>query len=70
MDEIFHVPQVQQYCRGNFGSWDPMITTPPGLYFLSLAYVSSLFPGLFCMQAVSSFSDSCSTSILRLTNVF
>ncbi|PIN11975.1 Alpha-1,2 glucosyltransferase/transcriptional activator [Handroanthus impetiginosus] len=68
MDEIFHVPQAQQYCRGNFRSWDPMITTPPGLYFLSLAYVASLFPGLFCMQAVSSFSDSCSTSILRLTN--
>ncbi|KAL0375209.1 UNVERIFIED_CONTAM: Dol-P-Glc:Glc(2)Man(9)GlcNAc(2)-PP-Dol alpha-1,2-glucosyltransferase [Sesamum radiatum] len=68
MDEIFHVPQAQQYCRGNFRSWDPMITTPPGLYFLSLAYVASLFPGLFCMQAVSSFPDSCSTSILRLTN--
>ncbi|KAK6146922.1 hypothetical protein DH2020_017834 [Rehmannia glutinosa] len=68
MDEIFHVPQAQQYCRGNFRSWDPMITTPPGLYFLSLAYVASLFPGLFCMQAVTSFSDSCSTSILRLTN--
>ncbi|KAK4396235.1 actin [Sesamum angolense] len=31
-----------------------MITTPPGL--------------LFCMQAVSSFPDSCSTSVLRLTN--
>ncbi|KAL6507990.1 hypothetical protein OROGR_024185 [Orobanche gracilis] len=42
-DEIFHVPQAQQYCRDNFRSWDPMITTPPGL-------------------------DSCSTSILRLTN--
>ncbi|XP_051131361.1 dol-P-Glc:Glc(2)Man(9)GlcNAc(2)-PP-Dol alpha-1,2-glucosyltransferase [Andrographis paniculata] len=68
MDEIFHVPQAQQYCRGNFRSWDPMITTPPGLYFLSLACVASLFPGLFCLQAVSSFSDSCSTSILRLTN--
>ncbi|KAL2250517.1 UNVERIFIED_CONTAM: Dol-P-Glc:Glc(2)Man(9)GlcNAc(2)-PP-Dol alpha-1,2-glucosyltransferase [Sesamum indicum] len=68
MDEIFHVPQAQQYCRGNFRSWDPMITTPPGLYFLSLAYVASLFPGLLCMQPVSSFPDSCSTSILRLTN--
>ncbi|KAD2805568.1 hypothetical protein E3N88_38945 [Mikania micrantha] len=31
MDEIFHVPQAQQYCVGNFKSWDPMITTPPGL---------------------------------------
>lgn len=35
-DEIFHVPQAQQYCKGNFKSWDPMITTPPGLYALSL----------------------------------
>ncbi|KAJ7959612.1 Dol-P-Glc:Glc(2)Man(9)GlcNAc(2)-PP-Dol alpha-1,2-glucosyltransferase [Quillaja saponaria] len=32
MDEIFHIPHVKQYCKGNFGSWDPMITTPPGLY--------------------------------------
>ena len=31
-DEIFHVPQAQKYCNGNFRSWDPMITTPPGLY--------------------------------------
>ncbi|KAL3628633.1 hypothetical protein CASFOL_027679 [Castilleja foliolosa] len=56
MDEIFHVPQVKQYCGGNFRSWDPMITTPPGLI------------GLFCMQAVSSFSDACTASVLRLTN--
>ncbi|KAL4614829.1 hypothetical protein ACB092_07G080900 [Castanea dentata] len=31
MDEIFHITQAQQYCIGNFRSWDPMITTPPGL---------------------------------------
>lgn len=37
-------------------------------YFISLAHIASLFPGLFCMRAMSSFSDSCSTSILRLTN--
>ncbi|RWW02955.1 hypothetical protein GW17_00033936 [Ensete ventricosum] len=30
-DEIFHIPQAQRYCRGDFGTWDPMITTPPGL---------------------------------------
>ncbi|KAK3144327.1 hypothetical protein QOZ80_4AG0311590 [Eleusine coracana subsp. coracana] len=36
MDEIFHVPQAQQYCRGDFLTWDPMITTPPGLYCASL----------------------------------
>ncbi|EPS62705.1 hypothetical protein M569_12083, partial [Genlisea aurea] len=65
MDEIFHVPQAQQYCRGNFRSWDPMITTPPGLYFLSLAYLASIFPGL---SFVLSFSELCSTSALRFTN--
>ncbi|CAK9185296.1 unnamed protein product [Ilex paraguariensis] len=68
MDEIFHVPQSQQYCKGNFRSWDPMITTPPGLYFLSLAHVASLFPGMFYMQAASSFHHVCSTAILRSTN--
>lgn len=69
MDEIFHVPQAQQYCKGNFRSWDPMITTPPGLYYLSLAHVTSLFPAIFAMQAASSFSDVCTTAILRSVNV-
>eukprot|EP00191_Tetraselmis_sp_GSL018_P012453 CAMPEP_0177594952 /NCGR_PEP_ID=MMETSP0419_2-20121207/10076_1 /TAXON_ID=582737 /ORGANISM="Tetraselmis sp., Strain GSL018" /LENGTH=44 /DNA_ID= /DNA_START= /DNA_END= /DNA_ORIENTATION= len=23
MDEIFHVPQAQRYCRGDFAHWDP-----------------------------------------------
>lgn len=36
MDEIFHVPQAQAYCAGNFSQWDPKITTLPGLYILSL----------------------------------
>ena len=30
-DEIFHIPQAQQYCRGYFLEWDPKLTTPPGL---------------------------------------
>lgn len=68
MDEIFHIPQAQEYCKGNFRSWDPMITTPPGLYFLSLAHVASLFPGMVCMNAASSFFNACSTAILRSTN--
>lgn len=70
MDEIFHVPQAQQYCNGNFMSWDPMITTPPGLYYLSLAHVASLFPGMLLMGTTTSqsFSDACSTSVLRSTN--
>ncbi|KAI5679133.1 hypothetical protein M9H77_10083 [Catharanthus roseus] len=68
MDEIFHVPQTQQYCKGNFRSWDPMITTPPGLYIVSLAHVACLFPGLIFMNAAPSFSKTCTTSILRSTN--
>ncbi|KAI3995847.1 hypothetical protein MKX01_020382 [Papaver californicum] len=68
MDEIFHIPQAQQYCKGNFRSWDPMITTPPGLYYLSLAHVASLFPGMWCTKAVSMFSEVCSPAILRSVN--
>ena len=34
MDEIFHVPQTQRYCHGDFAYWDPKITTLPGLYVL------------------------------------
>ncbi|KAJ0244062.1 Dol-P-Glc:Glc(2)Man(9)GlcNAc(2)-PP-Dol alpha-1,2-glucosyltransferase [Hirschfeldia incana] len=71
MDEIFHVPQAQQYCNGNFKSWDPMITTPPGLYYLSLAYVANLFPVILLMRTTStsqSFSEACCTSALRSTN--
>ncbi|KAL9685124.1 hypothetical protein QQ045_022571 [Rhodiola kirilowii] len=68
MDEIFHIPQAQQYCKGNFRSWDPMITTPPGLYLLSLPYVASLFPGLCMIQKALAFSDVCSTAILRSIN--
>lgn len=68
MDEKFHIPQVQQYCRADFESWDPMITTPPGLYYISLAHVASLFPSMLLLKWISSFSDLCSTAILRSVN--
>ena len=42
MDEIFHVPQVQEYFRGNWKHWDPMITTPPGLYAVTVAFLKFL----------------------------
>ncbi|KAK4238679.1 hypothetical protein C8A03DRAFT_43604 [Achaetomium macrosporum] len=38
LDEVFHIPQAQTYCEGRFFDWDDKITTPPGLYFLSVAY--------------------------------
>ncbi|KAI8927812.1 DIE2/ALG10 family-domain-containing protein [Entophlyctis helioformis] len=37
MDEIFHIPQAQAYCRAMFRSWDPKITTPAGPYLVSAA---------------------------------
>jgi alpha-1,2-glucosyltransferase len=39
MDEIFHVRQALQYFKGNWTEWDPMITTPPGLYILSVMMI-------------------------------
>ncbi|CAI6338577.1 unnamed protein product [Periconia digitata] len=53
LDEFFHVPQAKKYCRNDF-SWDPKITTPPGLYLVSL-----LFKGAI----------GCETSNLRALNV-
>lgn len=69
MDEIFHVPQAQRYCRGEFLVWDPMITTPPGLYYISLAYLASLFPGAWAIKVVEAFDPLCTTALLRSTNV-
>ncbi|CCH41447.1 Alpha-1,2 glucosyltransferase ALG10 [Wickerhamomyces ciferrii] len=41
IDEIFHIPQTIQYFNGDFKTWDPKITTPPGLYYLG--YIWSKF---------------------------
>ncbi|KAK4170468.1 family 59 putative glycosyltransferase [Cladorrhinum sp. PSN259] len=38
LDEVFHIPQAQVYCDGDFQHWDDKITTPPGLYLFSVAY--------------------------------
>lgn len=54
MDEPFHVPQAQAYCNGEWATWDPKITTPPGLYVLSVI-----------LKRLITFK--CNLSILRLT---
>ncbi|KJA26077.1 glycosyltransferase family 59 protein [Hypholoma sublateritium FD-334 SS-4] len=54
MDEPFHIPQAQAYCRGEYATWDPKITTPPGLYLLSL-----ILKRVFLVK--------CNVSMLRLT---
>uniref|UniRef100_A0A0D9W6U9 Dol-P-Glc:Glc(2)Man(9)GlcNAc(2)-PP-Dol alpha-1,2-glucosyltransferase n=1 Tax=Leersia perrieri TaxID=77586 RepID=A0A0D9W6U9_9ORYZ len=69
MDEIFHIPQVQRYCRRDFLTWDPMITTLPGLYYISIAYVASLFPAAWASRVAEEFDSLCNTALLRSTNV-
>ncbi|KAI2466785.1 glycosyltransferase family 59 protein [Annulohypoxylon bovei var. microspora] len=56
LDEVFHIPQAQVYCDGRYSVWDDKITTPPGLYALTiLANKLTGFP--------------CSAYYLRLFNV-
>ena len=61
MDEIFHVPQAQKYCQGDFLTWDPKITTLPGLYFITIGVLNPL----------SKWSHQwlCNLANLRLVNV-
>ncbi|TBU34908.1 glucosyltransferase [Dichomitus squalens] len=56
MDEPFHVPQAQAYCNGDYWTWDPKITTPPGLYVFSL-----ILKKIFLFK--------CNLSMLRLTTM-
>lgn len=40
IDEEFHLPQGMAYCKRNFSEYDPKITTPPGLYIISMAILA------------------------------
>ncbi|CAH0477876.1 unnamed protein product [Peronospora belbahrii] len=62
MDEIFHLPQAQNYCQAYFDKWNPKITTFPGLYLVSTLYTKALS----CLNVVDDF---CSVSRLRSVNV-
>ncbi|CAG8536287.1 5560_t:CDS:2 [Paraglomus occultum] len=64
MDEIFHVPQAQRYCNGDYYTWDPKLTTPPGLYI-----ISNLLVTLLSTVPPSSPSIFCSTQFLRMTSL-
>ncbi|KAG4025292.1 hypothetical protein MFRU_061g00110 [Monilinia fructicola] len=57
LDEVFHIPQAQAYCRWQYGTWDPKLTTPPGLYWWS-----------HFLSIVSGFT-TCNPHFLRITNV-
>ena len=56
MDEVFHIPQAQRYCLGNWNYYDPLLTTPPGLYLTS-TFLCKIW------------TLPCSIAILRMTNV-
>ncbi|KAJ1498648.1 glucosyltransferase [Coelomomyces lativittatus] len=72
MDEKFHVPQAQKYCQGQFYFWDPKITTPPGLYWITTAFFFLLKPLFFdlfhCHDLVTFrfFSLLCATGMFPL----
>ncbi|KAM6287211.1 dol-P-Glc:Glc(2)Man(9)GlcNAc(2)-PP-Dol alpha-1,2-glucosyltransferase isoform 2-T2 [Spheniscus humboldti] len=64
MDEAFHVPQAQAYCHGRFLQWDPMITTLPGLYLVSVGAVK---PAAWLFGWTGSVV--CSAGMLRFINL-
>lgn len=60
IDEKFHVNQTIEYIVGHWTTWDPKITTPPGLYIL----------GYSNYKILSKFSNINVRTALRLTNMF
>ncbi|KAL8949727.1 MAG: hypothetical protein Q9222_004188 [Ikaeria aurantiellina] len=61
LDEYFHVYQAELYLQGLFREWHPKITTPPGLYLVSLTYLGAL--------SLIGFFDYVSVADLRRTNL-
>ncbi|BGO95851.1 hypothetical protein NBRC10512_001435 [Rhodotorula toruloides] len=73
MDEIFHVPQAQAYCRGEWTYWDPALTTPPGLYLFpaALAFIQRyLVPVIALLPTNLATFDPCALPFLRAVNLF
>jgi len=72
IDEIFHVPQAQEYCRNNFHVWDDKITTLPGLYLFSYS-LTRPFRAYFEYvggDPGKSNLEICSLLNLRITSLF
>ncbi|KAL4069407.1 glycosyltransferase family 59 protein [Scleroderma citrinum] len=62
MDEPFHVPQALAYCKGEWSTWDSKITTPPGLYLLSVL----LHRILICRCDLSTLRSTVTLTFLTL----
>ncbi|KAJ5907610.1 Dol-P-Glc:Glc(2)Man(9)GlcNAc(2)-PP-Dol alpha-1-2-glucosyltransferase [Penicillium taxi] len=61
LDEVFHVPQAQEYWAHKWTSWDPKITTPPGLYLWSYILCAALY-------TLRGSPTQLTTEVLRMTN--
>ena len=59
-DEIFHVEQAKVVCSHDYSTWNPKITTLPGLYYISYI-VHTLFLQLYPRL-------NCSINFLRSLN--
>jgi len=69
MDEPFHVPQAQRYCAGELASWDPKITTFPGLYLVAAPYgllLARARAALGALGASGASGPACGLADLRL----
>lgn len=64
MDEIFHFPQYIKIHSKNY-SWDPKITTPPGLYLATLLLDSDTIQSARTINVIFSFIFICVLYTLR-----
>jgi alpha-1,2-glucosyltransferase len=62
------VPQTQRYCAGDWATWDPKITTLPGLYVLGAAAGHAAHAALSLAGAAGA-AGPCSPTQLRAVNV-
>lgn len=71
MDEIFHIPQAQQFCERKYQSWDQKITTLPGMYIISAAgaEVARLGAWVLRRSTKAAVAAACSTPALRSLNI-
>ncbi|ENN81130.1 putative Dol-P-Glc:Glc(2)Man(9)GlcNAc(2)-PP-Dol alpha-1,2-glucosyltransferase [Dendroctonus ponderosae] len=54
VDEEFHLPLGEEYCKFNFQVWDPKVTTLPGLYLISSILLGPLeLCSTYWLRAVS-----------------
>ena len=64
MDEIFHIPQAQNYCHGYYEHWNNKITTLPGLYLSSQCFLK-----IVSYFETKTMDEVCDSFMLRCTNI-